>query len=1347
MINEKASFFTNEILSKLVSNIGIAFWVWDVVKDNVYYNDAYFDLVGYPRKEGAMEFEIWKQIVHPDDFDRACGSLMKYHRGESDSYGEELRYIKKNGDLLWVYDTGKIIKMDENNNPAQIAGVIQDITKRKQFEHQLKKDENKLRLAMQFAGFSVWEWDIENNEIFYDKDYAKSLGYKSDKFTTSIKDWTNIVHPEDIFKITSNIRQCLTGQGGGYDHKLRIKKADGEYTWVRDIAEVSCVNIEGRPITIIGGRLDINDLEIANLKLEKYHEDLEIQIKNRTGELYKRDQSLLELNEVSRKLMEATSGSTFLETVYSCLDDFSSLGEDSRLTIFKNKVVDGKPYCFTVNENQTNYTNNFTIEQIREFFKDVSISFLSGGVYDDSQREEYYRIMLSVVESISFSDIDYQRFFPTIYKHVKEDKPLNFDSSDIYRIEFIFARLQGVKSMLMCPISINNKPWGFMLLDSPYENAFSDEDAKILSLVGSVFGQAIHKSELEVKANEAIEHNRLMLNALPICCNLWKDGVNIGTNDEAVRLFDLTSQEEYLENFYLLAPKYQPCGRLSSELADEYVSTAAETGYIKFEWMHQKFNGEPVPCEVILVKIPDGDKGYVIAGYTRDLREFKALMRTIEETQENLKQAHEEALLSSKAKSNFLANMSHEIRTPMNAISGMTDIILREANNDEVVSYAENIKRASESLLAIINDVLDISKIESGKIDIIEGEYSLSDVLNDVLTIATNRLELKPLMFVSNFQHDLPNNLIGDDTRVKQVMVNILNNAIKFTSKGSITFEVSGHFAGGVLELEFSVTDTGVGISDDDIEKLFIEFERVNTKKNRAIEGTGLGLAISKRLCEMMNGTIEVTSELGVGTTFTIRLLQQYKIYAPISKIEAKKSVLVFESRDIYRNSIKKACDDLALDEVVLCSLQSEVNEALQEKEFDFILTSAMYLLKVQELVNKFELKSKIVLLADTNDIKSKYDYRTIVLPANSISIADVINGKTKTNSGNKSENNFTAPECVVLVVDDNLVNLKVAQGLMRPYQFKIETAENGQEAVEKIKNKKYDLVFMDHMMPIMDGIDATTTVRNFEGEQYQNLPIIALTANAIIGTREMFINEGMNDFLAKPIKISALNDILSKWLPKEKQLKINDDSDELAENSVDLKINSVDVQLGINRVGGDYNTYVDILNMYYKDGLKRVHSIRNFYDHKQLQEYKIEVHALKSASASVGAMDISEKARLLEEASITADWTYINQYALEFIDDFNILLENIRESLLGVVSENDNTDKPSGDNGFYIKALKELAQALDSIDINACDDLIEELFSYSWDDDKNNILNKINDLVSGYEYDEAVEIIENIEN
>jgi len=387
-----------------------------------------------------------------------------------------------------------------------------------------------------------------------------------------------------------------------------------------------------------------------------------------------------------------------------------------------------------------------------------------------------------------------------------------------------------------------------------------------------------------------------------------------------------------------------------------------------------------------------------------------------------------EASKASEAKAKFLAKMSHEIRTPMNAIAGMAELALREDKPDIARKHIITIKRAGAHLLSIINDILDFSKIENKKLEIIPSDYSFSSMINDVLNIIKIRVADSGLRFDINIDSDIPDYLFGDEKRIRQVLLNILDNAVKYTEKGFISFSVSGEIKEDTVLLTIEVEDSGIGIKPENLKKLFGEFVQVDIEYKKGLDYTGFGLSIVKNLIKMMSGDISVKSEYGKGSKFTIKLPQK------ISSCESF-------------DSIKD--DDITI--------------------------------------------------------------------------------------------GFNAPNARVLVVDDNDVNLEVAKGLMQPYKMQVDLCTSGAEAIEKVKTNGYDLVFMDHMMPEMGGVEATKIIREMakENPHYANLPIIALTANAVSGVKEMFLENGFNDFLSKPIDIVELNSILEKWLPREKQENI----------------------------------------------------------------------------------------------------------------------------------------------------------------------------------------------------------------
>jgi len=473
--------------------------------------------------------------------------------------------------------------------------------------------------------------------------------------------------------------------------------------------------------------------------------------------------------------------------------------------------------------------------------------------------------------------------------------------------------------------------------------------------------------------------------------------------------------------------------------------------------------------------------------------------------------------VASKTKSDFLAKMSHEIRTPMNAIIGMSEVALRKNMPDDVREDIVTIKQAGTNLLSIINDLLDISKIESGKLEIIPINYMFSSLVNEIANIIKMRITNPELRLELNIDSNIPDALFGDEVRIRQVLLNVLSNAIKYTKKGFVSFSARGEITGDTVILIIDVSDSGIGIKKEDLAKLFNDFARLDSTANKYVEGVGLGLAITKNIVTAMGGDINVHSEYGKGSTFTIKLPQK------IGSLE--------ESRN-------------------------------------------------------------------SNIIK------------------------------------FNAPNAKILIVDDMDTNLKVAAGLMQPYKMQIDSRLSGQEAIEAVTENSYDIVFMDHMMPEMDGIEATKRIREMG---YGELPIIALTANAVSGVKEMFLANGFNDFLSKPIDTAKLNAILEKWLPKEKQ----EEAEEIADNG---------------------ESYVDaeILAAFHKSATDKINEIKKCLETENYSLYTIYVHALKGASAIIGALELSEMAKSLEKAGEQRDLAYIKQHNPEFLNALKNFLDNM---------------------------------------------------------------------------------------
>jgi len=563
--------------------------------------------------------------------------------------------------------------------------------------------------------------------------------------------------------------------------------------------------------------------------------------------------------------------------------------------------------------------------------------------------------------------------------------------------------------------------------------------------------------------------------------------------------------------------------------------------------------------------------------------------KLIENQNRRLQELKGEAEAANRTKSNFLASMSHEIRTPMNAITGMAELLLRLELSGEARGYAQDIKQAGNNLISIINDILDFSKIEAGKLEIIPVKYLFPSLVNDSVNIIRMRIGEKPLRFFTNIDSAIPNGLFGDEIRIRQIILNLLSNAVKYTEKGhfSLTITVDKRTEKQIW-LKIAVTDTGKGIKPEDLEKLFGDFVQVDSKKNRGIEGTGLGLAITRRLCVEMGGSITVESEYGKGSVFTAIIPQDIDSDIPFASVHEpeKKKVLVYESRVVYAKSVCWSLENMRVPYTMVTN-PNDFAAALQKEEWFFIFSGYGLYEKIETIIENTSFpngkKPSLALMVELGNESFIPNVRFISLPVQSLSIANTLNGggdsRSYIDSRTSGAARFTFPNARLLVVDDISTNLKVALGLLAPYKAEVDTCINGLQAIEFVKRsieekRKYDIVFMDHMMPEMDGIEATAAIRKFETENDaptgdgKQIPIIALTANAVVGMREMFVEKGFNDFLAKPIDINKLDEMLCVWIPKEKRELAKSDKKEEKPEAVKKYVilvddNPVNLKLG----------------------------------------------------------------------------------------------------------------------------------------------------------------------------------------
>lgn len=712
---------------------------------------------------------------------------------------------------------------------------------------------------------------------------------------------------------------------------------------------------------------------------------------------------------------------------------------------------------------------------------------------------------------------------------------------------------------------------------------------------------------------------------------------------------------------------------------------------------------------------------------------------------EEISEMNEELKKSSELKSNFLANMSHEIRTPMNAIIGMAEMALRGELPNEEKGYIQQIKASGRTLLTIINDILDFSKIESGKMEINETEYEVMSIINDTVNTVMTRIGEKDITLIVEADPKIPCRLVGDDIRIKQILVNLANNAVKFTESGFVEINLKYKQMEDDIVLTIAIKDSGIGIKTKDKEKLFTSFQQVDSVRNRNIEGTGLGLAISYEFVKLMNGKIKVSSTYGKGSTFSFWIPQKIAKEEPGVRLNNKrKAELAYLIDNEYiKKGFSKAVKQLRVKSTE-CTSIAELAEIAEGKTRFFFVEYCYWGTKMDEFAKQHPDKQVVVILDPRKDVVSVPYVRKLNQPVYCLNIAAVLNQEKDVGSRDDMQAEavrFEAPGAKVLIVDDNGINLTVAKGLLSPFHMELFTASGALEALEIIEENQFDIVFMDHMMPEIDGVEATHMIRAKKGDYYQKLPIIALTANAINNAKEMFLREGMSDFVAKPIDMVDITTKLRKWLPADKIRTVNmaGSAPPKKETKELPQIAGVDVEKGL-ALSGTLELYKIILSDFYVSIEKKAALIEKYEQEENIEAYTIEVHALKSAARLIGATKLADMAAELEKCGHENKVSAIKADTKALTKEYRKLIPILQP--YGPVHAAAIKKEVSKEE-LYQK-LDALYQMLDDFDIDGAKMVMDELNSFQLDEQEESQKESLMEAVDNMEYDEAMELVEN---
>ena len=1278
----------------------------------------------------------WINQLHPEDKPDTLGHLERYLLDTTGNipYDKEYRLLKKNGEYGHFRAYGGSFR-DEQGNVIRIAGAFMDITETKKTLINNELQLTKLDLVVKGAKIGLWDMEVANddpvnpaNTFMWSDELRRMLGFTDENdFPNVLSSWSDRLHPEDREKtLTAFVSHLLDTTGRTpYDIENRLMKKDGEYAYFRASGE-TIRDENGNPVRVAGALMDITETkkmtEALNEAVCESRNTIEVMshvLNNADGMIYVTDKDTDELLFINDSLKRHFN---IKDDVIGqpCYKVFNVGGAEERCKWCPCPQLDHEPDKAITWEEHNIITQRYyrntdryidwhggkqahiqhrveltDIKQVQEELENNQImlhavndaSSLLLNSDTETFHDSLFYGMQAIAEAVKVdrihiwknSKIDGELFCTQLYEWSVEgvesyhgqaittDVPyddvvpgwkeklstgecINTLVCNMPEVSQTQLSAQGVRALLAAPVFVEDQFWGFTGFDDcGHDRTFTKDEEAILRSSGVLFVNAWLRNEMLTSLRETslrLEEALVQANAASRDLTLQKTTLQtiIDSIPDLVFSKDLDFRYTLLNAScvdYLNTNRESVIGRNDAELnfpdevAEKMVSVdkriiAGERRVVYDDWI-PSFAGEARYLET--TKAPIVQEGTVvgIVGISRDITEKMQMEKQLEA-------ALVQAEAASKAKTDFLSTMSHEIRTPMNAILGIAEIQLQnDVLSSETKDALSKIHSAGDLLLGIINDILDLSKIEAGKLELVPAPYDVASLINDVVTLNMMRIGSKPIEFKLSVDKNTLATLCGDELRIKQILNNLLSNAFKYTVRGMVELVIFTEIkTESDVVLEVEVKDTGLGMTKEQINKLFDEYTRFNTKANRTTEGTGLGMNITRNLVSMMEGEIIVESVPDKGSTFTVRLPQR--------------------------------------------SVDSEVLG--------------------QELVSNLE-------NFRSSSIKQMKRSQVVFEPM---------------------------PYGSVLVVDDVESNIYVATGLLTPYNLTIDTAESGYRAVEKIKNGNvYDIIFMDHMMPGMDGIETTKLLRSMGYHE----PIVALTANALVGQADNFLANGFDGFVSKPVDMRQLHAVLKKFI-RDKQ------SDSTILTAHREKERQEREQAQKETAPSSVNP--QLIESFLRDAHKAINTLQAiqekseaYTEEQEVRTYVINVHAMKSALANVGERELSALAAQLERAGRDNDKTVMTAETLPFLTGLKAVVEKL-------TSQKEETGKAApGDISRLREKLLLIKEACENFDKKTAKTALAELREQTWQSPIDEHLEAMAEHLLGGDFEEVAATAERI--
>ncbi|MDR0561792.1 MAG: response regulator [Spirochaetaceae bacterium] len=1097
-----------------VAHIGL----WDVhlPTNEAVYSKEFEGIAGYSEGELPRHVSAWEKLVYPEDLKTARQQINFYLEGKIPSFEDQYRIIRKDGSVIWIKDVGAVTEWDEQGKPLRFTGAIQDITFFKKTKEALRIKNEQLSLVTKMSGLVLWDYEAERGSIQYDDEFYALTGYDKEEITGTRAGWHGVIHPDDINRILALTMQILSGTIETFAEEIRLRRKDGSYIWVFETGRAVSWREDGSVTKVLGGLLNIDKLKRVEERLqealaqnERYNRQLETEVANAVRNLEQSRrlrQALFDANPHVNVILDDSFHPVDCNPVTVQFFGFSSKEETLQKVVpFVNA---GIPEC------QPNGMKSVSME---ERFKYV----VQYGYHDFET--ELVLWGKSVPLRIILKRIDYEDSF-AIAAYLMDLRSIKEAKSELVRQDRILRIMNDSATHLLA---------------SEREN-FNKTVWEALRNVG----KSVNADRMYIWEN-FVEGEKLFCRQI----YEWSETVEPQQGKSYTIRLDYDDipnwRKLFMQNQTINACIADCCYPERSILETQNIKSLLVIPiFFKEEfWGFVGFDD----CKNSRV-FSAGEEHLLYSGCFLIV---SAILRN--NITNHLIKAREEALASTRAKSEFLSRMSHEIRTPMNAIIGMTTIARKSAEIVKMQYCLEKIDNASRQLLGLINDILDMSKIEANKFEIASKEFNFETMIQDVVNVIQVRVEEKKQQFIVDFDDIFTRNVISDELRLFQVLLNLLSNAVKFTpEQGKIILRIrrkdldSGH-----TRLHVEVKDTGIGISADQQNKLFTSFEQADGSITRRFGGTGLGLALCKKIVELMGGKIWIESELNKGSSFffTIDIAWGGECWqnSVSGKFHRDFSILVIddseETLEYFKNillSFSMSCD------TAICGAAGI--ELLKEKAYQLVFLdwklpgeNGLEIAKRIREIAGSEIGIVLMSVADWSEITSGSDVGSLwinqflakpIMPSTLYNTIVRLSDHTFITEQPKADIKTLRLEGKrILVVEDIEINREIIGSILEDTGVIIDYAANGIRAVDifKKQGQTYDLILMDIQMPEMDGFDATRHIRMLPNAD--TIPIIAMTANAFNEDIEQCLAAGMNDHIAKPIDVGAFLETLGKYV------------------------------------------------------------------------------------------------------------------------------------------------------------------------------------------------------------------------